>query len=130
MAPVRLITTLLILTVAAPALAVVVTPTQLVFQTGDAIELSVFNDSNRTIQFPSSVPFVLHNLDTDEVFSFIALAVVLPLDPGNTAVFVVSSEELTSGTYKIILDYYDDDSWDKFIATANFDFEVVVDVLP
>jgi hypothetical protein len=128
MAPVRLITTLMILTLAAPALAIVVTPTQPVFHSGDMIEISVLNDSFDTIHFSSSVPFVLHNLDTNEVFRFIGLTIVISLEPGNTSVFGVSSENLTLGTYEIILSYYSD-AGEKFTASATFDLEVGTDVL-
>jgi len=127
MAPVRLITTLMILTLAVPALAIVVTPTEPVFHTGDMIEFSVLNDSFRTIHFPSSAPFVLHNLDTNEVFSFIGLTIVIPLEPGSTSWFGVSSEELTLGTYEIILRYYDD-GWNRFVATGEFVLKAIVDV--
>ena len=128
MALIRLITALMILTLAAPALAVVVTPTQPVFHAGDRIEFSVLNDGFDTIHFPSSVPFVLHNLDTNEAFSFIGLTIVIPLEPGNTSMFGVSSEKLTLGTYEIILTYYGD-AGQKFTATATFDLEVGADVL-
>ena len=124
---VRLITILLILTLAAPALAIVVTPTQAVYRPGDMIEFSVLNDGLSTIHFPSSVPFVLHNIDTGEVFSFIGLTIVIPLEPGNTTMFGVSSERLTPGTYEIILDYYND-AWAKSTATANFVFDAMLDV--
>jgi hypothetical protein len=129
MAPVRLITTLMILTLAVPALAIVVTPTEPVFHTGDMIEFSVLNDGSRTIHFSSSVPFVLHNLDTNEVFSFIGLTIVIPLETGSTSSFGVSSEKLTLGTYEIILRYYDD-GWNRFTATGTFEFEVGTDVPP
>ena len=128
MAFVRLITAFVILTLAAPALAAVVTPAQSVFRTGDMIELSVLNDGISTIHFASSVPFVLHNVDTGEVFTFFGLAIVIPLEPGNTYPFGVSSRELTPGTYEIILNHYND-AWDKFTATADFILEAGVDVL-
>jgi hypothetical protein len=128
MARAGLITTLLIVSLAAPALAIVVTPTQPVFHTGDRIEFSVLNDGISTIHFPSSAPFVLHNFNTGEVFSFIGLTVIIDLDPGNTTTFGVSSETLTPGTYEIILNYYDD-VWDRFtVSTATFILEVLADV--
>ena len=127
MTPVRLITALLILLLAAPAMAVVVTPAAAVFHTGEVIELSVLNDGATPIHFGSSVPFVLHNLDTDEVFSFLALAVIINLDPGETEPFSVGSDAMTPGNYEIILHYYND-AWDQFTVTANFEFKVEVDV--
>jgi hypothetical protein len=62
------------------------------------------------------------------VFRFIGLTIVISLEPGNTSVFGVSSENLTLGTYEIILSYYSD-AGEKFTASATFDLEVGTDVL-
>jgi hypothetical protein len=87
MAQVRLITILLVFTIATPALAVVLTPAQPASEVGDVLSFSVPNDSPVTIHFPIVAPLRLHNLDTDEAFTFVGVPAIADLEPGNSTTF-------------------------------------------
>jgi hypothetical protein len=129
MTTVRLIVTLLILTLAAPALAVVLTPAQPVHEVGDLLTFSVLNDGAVTIHFPTVAPLKLHNLDTDEVFTFVGVPDIADLDSGNTTMFEISSTPVTPGSYDVILEYYVD-ALNEFTTSTTIVLNIKVDAPP
>ena len=122
----RLITALLILILATPAMAVVLTPAQPAYEVGDMLTFTVLNDGAVTIHFPVVAPLKLSNLDTGDGFTFVGVPLIADLNPGASTEFSVSSALLTPGTYNVILEYYVDVS-NEFTTTTTVILSVKVD---
>ena len=122
----RLITALLILILATPAMAVVLTPAQPAYEVGDMLTFTVLNDGAVTIHFPTIDPLRMSNLDTGEGFTFVGVPVISDLNPGASTEFSISSAVLTPGTYNAILEYYIDVP-NEFTTTTTVILNVKVD---
>ena len=122
----RLITPLLILVLATPALAVVLTPAQPAYEVGDMLTFTVLNDGAVTIHFPIIDPLRMSNIDTGDGFSYVGVPVISDLNPGASTEFSISSTVLTPGTYNAILEYYIDVP-NEFTTTTTVILNVKVD---
>jgi len=103
------LTVAMVLGMAIPASALVLTLAQDTFGPQEDIEVLAHNESNLLVSFPSSAPFIARNLETDEIITFIGLAVIIPLQPGAQKSFVIHGGVLHPGRWELEFRYWENE---------------------